>query len=120
VALALPANRLRTPGVAIMISSATVRPILSDALEEHLRDDRAQAVGQGRADQALLLGRKRTSITRSTSWRRWRCCRVEKTSGRWWPPRRERDRFEIAHFADQNDVRVSRSAPLKGREKLLV
>ena len=77
-----------------------------DALEKVLRDDAFERFGKRGANFVLLFGRENVDDTVDRLGRAWRVqCAEDEVAGAG-GDEREFDRFKIAHFADQNDVRI--------------
>ena len=88
-----------------------------DAFEKVLRDDAFERFGQGGANLVLLIGRENVddTIDRFGGARSVQCSENKVTGGG--RGQGELDRFEIAHFTDEQDVGSSRSAPRKAAAK---
>ena len=89
---------------------------LVDALEEVLRDDAFERFGQRRADLVLLAGRENVDDTIDRLRRARRVERAENKVTGGGRGQRELDRFEVAHFTDEQDVRIftQRAAQSRG------
>ena len=97
--------RLRMAGVPIMISCAATRPppVL---LQQRLRDHRAQRLGQHRAHHVLLLAREHVDDAVDGLGGRAGVQGAEHQVAGLGGGQRQADGLQVAHFADQDDVRV--------------
>ncbi len=95
-----------TAALAIRISLTATRPRSVRFLEQELRDDAAQRIGEHRADLRLLVRGKDVDHTVDGLARVVRVQRSEDEQTGFRRGQRERDRLEVAHFADQHDVGV--------------
>ena len=92
-----------------------------DALEKILRDDALERFGERGADLVLLVGRENVddTIDRFGGARSVQRAEDEVTGGG--RGQRQFDRFQVAHFADEDDVRIfAQRAAQGGGERLRV
>ena len=78
----------------------------ADLLAQRLRDDAAQRLGQHRADLRLPVGRELIDDAVDGGRRGRRVQRAEHEVAGLGGLDRDRDRLEVAHLADQHDVRI--------------
>ena len=90
----------------IITSTAGARPLPSIARHQALRDDRLQHAGELQADLLLLVRRKHRDDAVDGFGRVERVQRREDEVAGFGGEQAGLDRFEVAHFADQDDVGI--------------
>ena len=112
-------TRLATAVLKIRISSAATRPFLSTRLNRPWATTPFERLGQGGANFVLLFAGKNVNDAVHRLGRALRMQRAEDQMPRAGGGQGQFDRFQIAQFADQNDVRVLAQRPAQGRGKRL-
>ena len=90
---------------------------LVDPLEKVLRDDAFERFGQRGADLVLLVGRENVDDAVDRFGRARSVQRSENKVTGGGRGQRQLDRFEIAHFTDEQDVRIFAQSAAQGRRK---